>query len=260
MIRWCSYCQRFLSEAPPYEDLAVSHGACSECAALGPTGLDQQVDTGRAISELQGQLWEAAKGANYSEIQRLLGIAQAIRVRNSDLLLGMISPLLYKVGLHWEKKKLSVADEHRITRFFEQVYHQVKTSSELDVPPRNNKSQPDVLLINAPNNHHTLAVRFLEMWLEDRGISVMAIYPGLPAEEVTELIAKTKPKALGISISMENQATETLKIVDQVHQKFPSVKIMVGGCAVKTGKYTPLNQDKAIWSTVPEDLAQLVAA
>ncbi|MCB0386433.1 MAG: cobalamin-dependent protein, partial [Bdellovibrionales bacterium] len=91
-------------------------------------------------------------------------------------------------------------------------------------------------------------------------MSVLAVYPGLPAGEISELISQTKPKAIGISISMENQVPETLEIIDQLHSQFPSLKIMVGGCAIKTGRYTPIDQEKAIWSTVPEDLAKLVVA
>lgn len=33
MIVWCSYCQKFLKEKPPYDQFQVSHGVCPSCMA-----------------------------------------------------------------------------------------------------------------------------------------------------------------------------------------------------------------------------------
>lgn len=31
MIRWCSYCQKFLGERAPFDDPSFTHGICERC-------------------------------------------------------------------------------------------------------------------------------------------------------------------------------------------------------------------------------------
>jgi hypothetical protein len=44
MIRWCSYCQAFIGEAPPFDSIVVTHGICRACSTTLAAG-DDLADT-----------------------------------------------------------------------------------------------------------------------------------------------------------------------------------------------------------------------
>ncbi len=44
MIKWCAYCQQFMTEVEPFDDYRMTHGICSTCQPrledFGPAAKD----------------------------------------------------------------------------------------------------------------------------------------------------------------------------------------------------------------------------
>lgn len=93
------------------------------------------------------------------------------------------------------------------------------------------------LLINAPGNCHTLAIRILALWLAQHGISSQAIVQPLTVDASLALIGRVQPDVLLISLALAEQTAGVVAIVERV-AKLPihnHPKIIVGGNAVKLG-------------------------
>jgi hypothetical protein len=88
MIRWCAYCRTYLDEIAPVDDFGISH-SLRAAAAVG--------DVARAGEMLDQGL--------------------SIGLRPVDLALGMLQPLLHRIGAEWALGRATGAEEHRFTAF-----------------------------------------------------------------------------------------------------------------------------------------------
>lgn len=195
MLRWCSYCQSFIGEKPPYEDLTESHGICESCMARGPLkeeGLEKALRWRDRLVELKGMCRSGKVDEAF--IQR----ATADGMKPFDLFAGMMQPLLYELGRRFCDKTISVADEHRATA----VIIELVAVIGRQVPAESAQGPVDVLLFTADGNDHDLGLRMLSVLLRQEGIRVRTMIPGLP---VPDLIAETIShpcRIMGLSLSL----------------------------------------------------------
>jgi methanogenic corrinoid protein MtbC1 len=233
VVVWCSYCQRFCGECAPFDDSRISHSICAACAALPTEHLSARVTSIQPIVDFMADLWRLGfrgGGAGLSEVTER---ARALNVTSSDLLVGLLTPLLSTLGREWAKGSVSIADEHRFTAFFEGVVHEIRATepgfdSHVDV------GQPNILLANCAGNSHTLGLRIAELWLAERGITSRVLVPGLPADEIVNVATRISPSVVGISVSMPEQIPELRIVVSRLAQALPDCPIVVGGYAVKS--------------------------
>ncbi|MCA9673613.1 MAG: B12-binding domain-containing protein, partial [Myxococcales bacterium] len=201
MIRWCSYCQAFCDEMPPYEDLGLSHVICPACEAR----LDRDealVAATEAPRLLMKRVFRAAARGDVTDIDEMLGDASRMGLTQASLLLGVLQPLLHRTGRRWQSGAASVADEHRISDWCEHAFARL--------PPRPPPRPPlDLLLILAPGNVHTMGPRFAAAVLTEQGLRVDAIVPALPDDDVVTEVVRLRPAVLGVSCA----TTETVPAV-----------------------------------------------
>src|SRR5262249_54558480 len=130
------------------------------------------VKRANVLRKLFYALFDAGRHEDFKAAARILENAIAANCKPVDLLLGMISPMLYEIGEEWKRGALSVEAEHRFTAFSEKVVQlvqtQISTATATSIPT----SATQLFLMNAPGNRHDLAVRMLSMWLIDRGAKV----------------------------------------------------------------------------------------
>ena len=79
MLRWCSYCQKYLGETAPLEDYRVSHGICQACEAVleincKVAGSYDPVVAACLILEFHwaraGQFWLQLEGQNWLQFYK----------------------------------------------------------------------------------------------------------------------------------------------------------------------------------------------
>jgi methanogenic corrinoid protein MtbC1 len=237
MMKWCAWCQQFLHELPPYDNFGITHGLCPACEAAHPEPFAMDV-VKRAI--VLGDIFEALQSAGQREdvaaATRIVDDAIAANCRPIDILLGMISPMLYEVGEAWKRGALSVEEEHRFTAFSKQIVALVEARMRgMTVPPPANATH--FFLMNAPGNRHELALRILSIWLEHRDASVRVLEHDLDQDTLLRDIAAARPRYLLISMALIDQSDAVAAIAAAV-QALPEEirpKTVVGGYPVKTG-------------------------
>lgn len=238
MLNWCAYCQQFLGERPPYDDLRVTHSLCAACAARPESFTDGAIAHAQVLSELYGRLWEAGQRADVAAAVQAVEAAAAHRVRSVDVLVGIMAPMLYEIGAQWERAVISVADEHRFTAFCEELFRVVAervapTLAELQT----RGSRDEVVLLNAAGNQHTLAVRILALWLAHQGVRTWTLDTDATTEESLALVERVHPTLVLVSMSLAEQRAGVAAVAAAI-AALPDAwrpRVIVGGYAVKMG-------------------------
>ena len=235
MVIWCAYCQRFVGERPPFDENMISHGMCDTCAALDRDTLTDRAVSIQPVAQLMRDLWQFGLEGGIEQMPEVLARARALHIRPSDLLVGLVSPLLVTLGRHWQEGTISIADEHRFTAFYEAVIWQLRTHDEtlrrfVDADP------PQMLLVACDSNYHTVGLRMAELWLAEQGIRSRTILPGLPAGEVVSLVERWAPPMVGISLSLPEQVPAVQEVVRRLERIATRSRMCVGGYVVKTGR------------------------
>jgi len=224
MLRWCSFCQKFLGEAEPYEDLRITHGICPACQRRLRALTDEDLERSRRLQTILDQLIAAGRSGDLEATDLLVRNALAENLRAIDILMGLVAPALYQIGEDWRKGFITVAEEHRFTTHCEQIFEFLRNE------------------LNAPGNRHTLAIRILAAWCASNGIAARITDQNLAIEDLITLVAESRPRLLLISIALSEQHPAVVRLVERIATlpgpRHP--KILVGGYAVKMKLVPPI--------------------
>ncbi|WFU72918.1 B12-binding domain-containing protein [Bradyrhizobium sp. CB2312] len=181
-------------------------------------------------------LYEAGRRNDLLAVQHLIKEAIAANFRPVDILVGILAPLLYKIGEQWRSGTITVADEHAFTAFSERVIELIEGT----MPRRKRRRRaraPQYFLMNAPGNTHKLAVRMLALWLESRNICTPTLVDHLGLHQLAQHIIQAAPRALLISMALPEQLNSVAAICALVGQLPAGArpKVLVGGYAIKSG-------------------------
>ena len=231
MINWCSYCQQFQGESPPYNNYSITHGICPSCTEIGLDISDEQFARIQNLVNIQKKLFDAGFSGAEDLAKKAITEAKMAGLQPVDLLMGIITPLLWKVGDLWESGKITVADEHRFTKVYDVIVAQIEEGE-----PAN--ECVDVLFLNAPANTHYLGLRVLKLWLRSKGIE-SDVLRNCGLEFVVSEIVKRKPRYLGFSVAANGQLAKVLKLSEQIQKRLgPAVpQIVIGGGVIKRGDF-----------------------
>jgi methanogenic corrinoid protein MtbC1 len=241
MLKWCSYCQQFMGEIPPYDDFGMTHGLCTKCNVehfdiFDGRGLDRAL----FLSDIFQRLFDAGRREDFPMAARVVEQAISANCRPVDILIGMIAPMLYEIGEEWKRGELSIASEHRFTAFSERVVDligdkiETRVNGEMRAPPTR---AAEFLLMNAPGNRHTVAIRILALWLESRGLRARIIDGETGFDGLMHELAAVGPKYFLISMSLVEQRDGVVAVVRRI-QTLPAAvrpRVVVGGYPVKAG-------------------------
>jgi methanogenic corrinoid protein MtbC1 len=239
MLKWCSYCQQFMREIAPYDDFSITHGLCARCelTCKDPFATNE-VERAGFLSGIFHALFEAGRRGDFDAAAQIVDEAIAANCRPVDILIGMISPMLYEIGEEWKRGALSVEAEHRFTAFCEDVVVllESRVGASNAAPARPSKATL-LFLMNAPGNQHSLAVRILALWLESRGAKVRIVDDDIDTGSLMRSIAADRPKSLLISMAVTEQRDRVAEIAEAAQTLPRSVrpKIIVGGYPIKAG-------------------------
>ena len=243
MLNWCSYCQEFQGEVPPFDRLAITHGVCDACAEMALTMTDAGLEHARALQHIQAVLSEAGHHHDLDAASLALDEAMAAHIRAVDVLLGIVAPMLYQIGEDWRRAVVSVPEQHRFSAFCEEVFTLVESRVHASADAKRAAAGPvTALLMNAPGNRHTLGIHVLGLWLMAKGLRSQVLDPPPPAEEIAALVQDLQPRLLLISMAMAEQTQGVRLIVERVRALPGPVhtRIIAGGNAVKQNMVAPI--------------------
>jgi len=248
MLRWCSYCQEFMGETPAYDDFSITHGLCARCESRQDNLFEgRSFDRAVLLQDIFQNLFAAGRRSDFAKAGEIVEQAMSENCRPVDILMGMIAPMLYEIGEEWKRGALSVAGEHSFTAFCEQVLDLVTKKISRDQPaPSAQPNDTHVVLVNAPGNTHTLALRILALWVQSRGIRTTIVGEQANSkrflDQLMRQLAVDRPNFLLISMALAEQREGTVRMIARV-KKLPQStrpKILVGGYAVKSGLVPPI--------------------
>ena len=238
MIKWCAYCQRFMQEVEPYDDFSITHGLCHACVSEHPDPFAiDVVEHAHKLRKTFSALFDAGRREDFAAATRIVDEAIAANCRPVDLLVGMISPMLYEIGDEWKRGVLSFEDECRFTAFSEKVVELVESriGPKPAAPIAANAAL--LFLMNAPGNRHDLGVHILSVWLEGQGANVQIIDGDADLDAFMDRIAAERPKCILISMALSDQRDHVAAIAQGVQALPRDVRprVIVGGYPVKAG-------------------------
>ena len=111
-----------MHEIAPYDDFSITHGLCAACESTHKNPFAKNVvDRAKFLAELFHALFDAGRHEDFKAAAGIVENAISVDCRPVDILLGMISPMLYEIGEEWKRGALSVESEHRFTAFSKKV-------------------------------------------------------------------------------------------------------------------------------------------
>ncbi|MDZ7767749.1 MAG: cobalamin B12-binding domain-containing protein [Woeseiaceae bacterium] len=231
MIFWCSYCQRFMREEAPFEDLSVSHALCDSCSS-SLEDIDERVEKGARVRDfLEATMADLFERRLPSE-DRLLAESRALGIRDVDLLVGLLQPVLCEVGRRFVSGRISVELEHKISALTESILQ------ALDDAAASEPSQPCMLLVSAPGNTHTIGPRIYAAQEAEKGEDCDIMLAAAP-EQVLARLESGGYRRLGISVALPSQCEAARNLADLARERQPDIEVVIGGYAVKTATASP---------------------
>lgn len=140
--------------------------------------------------------------------------------------LEVIQPVMYRVGILWEKGDISVAQEHLATaivsRVMASLYPRFITIEH---------SRGKAIITAAPNEFHELGGRVVADLLEIDGWDVSYLGANVPAPDLFKMTARLKPQILGISVGMAFNMDRAREIINGIktNPDLNDTRIMLGG-------------------------------
>ena len=236
MIRWCSYCQRYLGEAPPFESFVMTHGVCRLCEKTAKKAQSADLVKVRRIGSFYAEIRRHALSGDISNVMAAIDTgAPALGMRASDLFMGIIQPVLSEIGKAWEAGRVTFAQEHAFTALAEEVLSRLTSAQQGATSTPGQVDSVEVLLVCISGNFHSLGVRTLGLGLRDAGIRTEVAYPSLANPMILLALDKHSPAVLGMSVSLPEQRVEVEGLLASIAQRprFKDLRLLIGGPAVK---------------------------
>jgi methanogenic corrinoid protein MtbC1 len=179
-----------------------------------------------------GSLREIALSGSDGNVSTLLDESRRLAIPPLDLMMGILQPLLAEIGDLWASNKISVSMEHRFSSLVGNLLADSRNGNSGYAQPQ----PPELVLINAEDNSHTLGLQMAEVYFSTQGIPSRVYVPGLPTNEILDLLCIHHPKAVGFSLGLPahmKQVQEVVRGFKELPIQLP--KVLVGGPAVRLG-------------------------
>jgi len=164
---------------------------------------------------------------------------------------GVIAPSMWRIGQLWEKKAITVVDEHLATaitlRVMARIYG-LEIKSRMSRPGR-------VLLAATEGQRHEIGLRMAGDVLEFAGYDVIYLGGDVPTASLLESVRRFEPDLVGISTILASNMSRVEWAVMKLAEQFPDTPVVLGGPAVSEAA---LAFDGVERSETVEDLPDMV--
>lgn len=155
-----------------------------------------------------------------------------------DIYVHVFTPVLYKVGQLWQKRRISVAREHYCTATTQLIMSHLYP---LILNPSKEENCRCITLC-VSGELHELGIRMIADLLEMEGWDTYHLGANTPLQGVLEMVAEKEVHLLAISSTMTFHLDQVRTIIGEMKKASLPVKIMVGGY--------PFNLSKDLWKKI----------
>lgn len=139
---------------------------------------------------------------------------------------NLVLPALSRVGLLWQKNRISVADEHAATEIGRYVLFRL-----LDNLPKEEALGVRVLVACVPGEEHDIGIQIASGYLGAKGWDIVHIGRSAPANEIIKIMYSQRPRVAVFSMSMIARLPAALDLFETIRDKFRQTRIIAGGRA-----------------------------
>ena len=142
--------------------------------------------------------------------------------------LDVVCPVMYRIGLLWERNEISVAEEHLATAIVGRITAALYPRfANVDV------CRGKVVVTSVPNEFHELGARMLADFFEMEGWDVIYLGANTPKEELLAIIKKHKPFMVALSVATVFNLDNARQAIEMIKgdQETRDIKLLVGGLA-----------------------------
>ena len=164
----------------------------------------------------------------------------AMRLRGFDLATlfdEVVTPALHRIGLEWEKRRLSVADEHIASQA---ILDAIARSQPLAEPP-GEPVRPDrgtAIVAAVAGEQHDIAARMAACLLRARGFEVLAPLAQTPAHDLADLVLRSRASLVVLSSTVESNIEEQVRMAVAAAVQTGG-RVVVGGPAMLKADLPP---------------------
>ena len=138
----------------------------------------------------------------------------------------IMTPVMTEIGYLWSEGKLSIATEHVASNI---AHSLVKVIA--DENRKSKKGIGKIVLTTPVGEDHNLGCNVLDSFLVSKGFTTFNLSPSTPAESLIEFIKTTKPDALIVSITLEDNVRSGQRMVKKIRGAYKKLPIFIGGLA-----------------------------
>lgn len=159
---------------------------------------------------------------------RAAGIVSEVTQKSGYIRMGegLVQPVMSAIGEMWQRREISVAQEHLASAIIHQLLVREFVSAPFADPvPRS------VLLACVANNHHQLGLRILADAFELKGWSVQFLGADTPTADLVRQVVNTRPDLVALSLSLGRQIPVLKDVVARIRERLgpESPRIIAGG-------------------------------
>ncbi|WP_407406955.1 MerR family transcriptional regulator [Peribacillus sp.] len=175
--------------------------------------------------KLANELLDALLSFNENKAQLI--ISQAFSMYSIEqTVVEVLGGILVKIGNKWEKGEITSAHEHFASSIIKarisSIMHTIPTSGLL----------PKALTVCAPGEKHEFGLLIFTIFLKRKGYETVYLGESIANEDLFTVLNIIKPSYLFMSCSLSENLPGTLKLIDELWQEFPDLKIGLGGEAL----------------------------
>lgn len=146
---------------------------------------------------------------------------------------------LTSIGDKWERGEVALSQVYMSSRLCEEIAISILAEKKFT----SNNEKPIAIL--SLESYHTLGKKIVSAVVRSSGFELIDYGSISEPEEILKKITEDKIKILMISVLMYHSALKIKKISQMLHEKDPSIKILVGGA--------PFLLDNTLWRDVGAD-------
>ena len=210
-----------LAKAREYLDLAVQVTS------------DAVLDIPPSSTFLQGELFDVRRAYLDAMLRNetkkahdVIGNARKQGLPLVQIYEEVLAKVMYEIGSLWHRHVITVDREHYATTvtqtvlssFYDEVFDRPRVGRTL-------------VSCAVGSELHEMGIRMLSDIFEYKGWDTFYLGAALPGEAILEAIRTHKPDLVALSVTMPPYLSECEKIAKDIKEKFPDVKVAVGGQA-----------------------------
>lgn len=147
-------------------------------------------------------------------------------------ILGIVGPLLERVGRDWAERRLDVRHEHFLSQILGDILRQYRLAKEAE--SKRKRRRFSFLMTTLEGERHELGLQIAAALIVEHGFTARILGCETPIPDILGAIEETGCDTVGISVSLSSAGTRTDRRIRELRESLPAeIRILVGGSGAK---------------------------